>query len=125
MRTLVKLSLARSAAPAPAQEVHYHAPAIAVEPAQVRIDNHVAAAEAPIVHVVNEVNEREQPAPVINVAAPVVNVAAPNVEVAVDAIMPAETEVRIASLPPRITTTEIIRDGNGNIAESKQTEKDA
>ena len=54
-----------------------------------------------------------------------VNVAAPEVTVEVDAIMPAETELRITGLPERITTTEIVRDGNGNIAESKQTEKDA
>ncbi|MCU0839941.1 MAG: phage portal protein [Rhodospirillales bacterium] len=126
LRDMAAALMARSLEPAPPpQQVHYHAPTIAVEPAQVRIDNHIAAPEAPVTHVVNEIHEREQAAPVVNVAAPVVNVAAPEVTVEVEAIMPAETEIRIAALPERVTTTEIVRDSNGNITQSVQREKDA
>ena len=105
----------------------FHAPPVNVtlNQGEVRNEINLPAAEAPIVHVVNEVNEREQPAPVVNVAAPIVNVAAPEVTVEVDAILPAESEVRIISLPDRVTTTEIKRDADGNIATSTQTEKDA
>ena len=100
----------------------YHAP-------EVRVDNHLPAAAAPAVHVAApevtvEVHEREAAAPVINFA-PTTNVAAPNVEVAVEAIMPAETEITIAALPERVTTTDVVRDGSGNITQSVQIERDA
>lgn len=121
-------ALARSLAePRPAGNTTINTPPVNVTLNQGEVRNEITlpAAEAPVVHVVNEVNEREHAAPVVNVAAPVVNVAAPNVEVAVDAILPAESEVRITSLPDRVTTTEIKRDEAGNIATSTQTEKDA
>ena len=103
--------------------VHNHNP-VTLNQGEVRNEIHVPPPEAPVLHVVNEVNEREAAAPVIQFN-PVTNVAAPEVTVEVDAIMPAETELRITGLPDRVTTTEIIRDGAGNIAESKQTERDA
>jgi lambda family phage portal protein len=104
-------------------------PNITVNTGETRIDNHLPAAEAPVVNVAPaavtvEVNEREAAPPVINFA-PTTNVAAPNVEVAVEAIMPAETEIRIAALPERVTTTDVVRDGSGNITQSVQIERDA
>jgi hypothetical protein len=91
----------------------------------VRADIHVAAAEAPVVHIVNEVHEREQPAPVVHIAQPTVNVSAPEVTVEVEAIMPAVSEIAITSMPIRKTTTEILRDEAGDIATSVQVESDA
>lgn len=92
---------------------------------EIRNDITLPTQEAPIVNITNAITEREQAAPVVNVAAPVVNVAAPEVTVEVEAIMPAETQMHIVSLPDRVTTTAIERDGNGNIKQSKQTERDA
>lgn len=124
----LKLALARSVTSERKEGdtiIHNHQPAVTVNQGETRVDNHLPAAEAPVVNVTNEINEREQAAPVVNILPAVVNVAAPEVTVEVDAIMPAETDIRITSLPDRVTTTEIVRDGNGNIAESKQTERDA
>lgn len=104
--------------------IHNHPPAVTLNQGEIRNEIHLPTQDAPVVNVTNEVNEREFPAPVINFA-PVTNVAAPEVTVEFDAIMPAETQINIASLPERVTTTEIVRDGNGNITESKQTERDA
>ena len=82
----------------------------------------------------NEINLPEQPAPVVNITneieAPelpetIINVAAPNVEVTVEANMPAQSEVSIVAMPDRKTTSEIVRDGSGNIKQSTQTETDA
>ncbi len=104
--------------------IHNHQPPVTVTTPEVRNEITVQPAAAPVTNITNEITEREQAAPIINFN-PTTNVAAPNVEVAVEAIMPAASEVRITSLPERVTTTEIVRDGNGNIAESKQTETDA
>lgn len=123
----LKLALARSMAGERKEGdtiIHNHPAAVTLNQGEIRNDIHLPAAEAPVVHVTNEVIERKAAAPVINFA-PTTNVAAPNVEVAVEAIMPAETEIRIAALPERRTTTEISRDANGNITQSEQVERDA
>jgi lambda family phage portal protein len=119
----LKLALARSMTvqPAPAAPPNF---SVTLNQGEVKNEIHLPANEAPVVNVTNEVNEREQPAPVIHVAAPVVNVAAPEVTATFEAIMPAQSDVRITSLPDRVTTTEIVRDGNSNITSSVQTEKD-
>ena len=101
------------------------APVINVTTPEVRAEITVQAAEAPINHIVNEIHEREQPAPVVHIAQPTVNVAAPEVTVEVEAILPAVSEVAITSLPIRKTTTEILRDEAGDIATSVQVESDA
>lgn len=93
---------------------------------ETRVDNHIAAPEAPVVNVTNEITEREQAAPVVQVSveAPAVTVAAPEVTVQVEAIMPEQQQIEITAMPDRRTTTSIVRDSNGNIKESVQTEKD-
>lgn len=108
--------------PAP-QQIHV-APVINLP--ETRVDNHIAAPEAPVVNVTNEITEREQAAPVVQVSveAPAVTVAAPEVTVQVEAIMPEQQQIEITALPDRRTTTSIVRDSNGNIKESVQTEKD-
>jgi hypothetical protein len=87
----------------------------------------------------NEITVHPSPAPSVqvDVAAPRVTVEPAAIEVRVDAIMPEQAapvvevnvempdELRIASLPERVTTTTVTRDTNNNIASSKQTEKDA
>jgi hypothetical protein len=121
------LALARSLAePRPAGNTTINTPPVNVTLNQGEVRNEITVqpAEASAVNVTNEIHEREQPAPVINFN-PTTNVAAPEVTVEVDAILPAETEMRITSLPDRITTTEIKRDGDGNIQTSTQIERDA
>jgi lambda family phage portal protein len=104
-------------------DVHIHnaPPGFTLNQGEVRTDVHVpaqAAQPAPIVNVQNDIHEREQPAPVVNVAAP-------TVEVTVEAIMPAQTEVAIVSLPERKTTSVISRDpATGDISETTQIEID-
>lgn len=102
-------------------------PTITVTPhitlGETRIDAHFAAAPAPSVEIHNDIHEREQPAPVVTVS-PVVNVAAPEVTVEVEAIMPAQTEVAITSLPARQTTSQVQRDNDGNITNTQQIETD-
>ena len=104
-------------APPPANVINVTTP-------PVRNEITVQPAAAPAVTVTNEINEREQATPVINFN-PTTNVAAPEVTVEVDAIMPAETEMRIISLPDRVTTSEIERESNGAIKKTTQTERDA
>jgi lambda family phage portal protein len=116
--------LNRDAAVASQPQIHVHQGAINVATPEVRVDNHIAAADPTPVAITNQVIEREQPAPVINFA-PTTNVAAPEVTVEVDAIMPAVSEVAITALPIRKTTTEILRDQAGDIATSVQVETDA
>lgn len=96
----------------PAPVVNIHQAPVTVHPAEVRV--HVPETT---VNVENTIQERKQPAPVVNVAAP-------QVEVRVEAIMPAQSEVVIISMPDRETTSTISRDKNGNISESKQIEID-
>jgi HK97 family phage portal protein len=80
--------------------------------------------DAPVVN--NVVNVEKQDAPVVNVAAPVVNVAAADIPEPVIRInnIPA-TEMKITSMPDRVTTSTVKRDGNGNITQAVNTEKDA
>ena len=140
--------------PAPAPEIHVAAPVIEMAAPVINIDmpamqmtlpemQPVFQVAAPVVNMApaeiridNIVQEREQPAPIVNVAAPVVNVAAPMVDVAapvvnvapaevhIEAIMPAVSEVAITSLPGRETVTEVRRGLNGEIVESVQVETD-
>ncbi|MBP8169301.1 MAG: phage portal protein [Azonexus sp.] len=98
-------------------------PSITLNQGEIRHDITLPEQAAPVVNITNAIAERELPAPVIHFA-PVNNVAAPEVTVEVDAIMPAETEMRIVSLPDRVTTTQIERDANGAITNSKQVETD-
>lgn len=98
--------------------INNHPATVHVAPAEVRNEISVEPAEVPVIHVTNQIIEREQ-------AAPVIHVAAPNVEVTVEATMPAQSEVTIVGLPDRQTTTEIVRDSKGDIKTSVQTEKDA
>ena len=116
--------LRRDAAVASQPQIHVHQGAVNVTTPAVRNEITVQPAEAPVNNIVNEIHEREQREPVINFA-PTTNVAAPNVEVQVEAIMPAQTEVAITSMPIRKTTTEILRDKAGDIATSVQIETDA
>lgn len=102
---------------APAQEIHIHQ-------AETRVENHLPAPQVGI-----EIHEREQVVPVIHVAAP-------EVEVHVEAVMPEQAapvvevtvqtpdEIRLASMPARVTTTSVGRDAAGNIKSSTQLEKD-
>jgi lambda family phage portal protein len=92
---------------------HLPAPVTHVSAPDVRVD-----VEAPAVQVTNEITERAQPAPIINVAAP-------EVTVEVEAIMPAQSEIAITSMPDRQTTSTITRDSAGNIKQSSQIEQDA
>lgn len=120
LQAAVRSLLMREPAP---QQIHV-APVIHLP--ETRVDNHIAAPEAPVVNVTNEITEREQAAPVVQVSveAPAVTVAAPEVTVQVEAIMPEQQQIEITALPDRRTTTSIVRDSNGNIKESVQTEKD-
>ena len=64
----------------------------------------------------------------VDVAPPAVTVAAPDVKVDVAAPivnMPDTTRVEIRSMPARVTTSEIERDGDNQIVRTSQTEKDA
>lgn len=129
------LALVRSLAQEPKAGdtvIHNHPPAvtigatevraeIAVPPATVVNEIHEREQPAPVVQVVNEIAERAQPAPVVNVAAPVVNVAAPNVAITND-VQPAAVTV---ALPARKTETTIARDKAGNIVKATQIEEDA
>ena len=101
-------------------DIHIHnaQPAVTLNQGEIRNEIHLPEQAAPVIEVKNEIHEREQPAPVINIAAP-------NVDVTVEAIMPDEVKTTIVSLPDRKTTTEIVRDSKGNIAQSTQTETDA
>ena len=117
--------LRRDAAVASQPQIHVHQGAVNVTTPTVRNEITVQPAEAPVNNIVNEIHEREAAPPVIHIAQPTVNVAAPNVEVQVEAIMPAQTEVAITSMPIRKTTTEILRDKAGDIATSVQIETDA
>ncbi len=65
---------------------------------------------APVVEVRNEIHEREQ-SPVVNVT--------------VEAVMPDEMKTTIVGMPDRQTTSELVRDANGNIKKSTQIERDA
>lgn len=102
-------------------------PSITVNPhvtlGETRIDAHFAAAPAPSVEIRNEIHEREQSAPVVNLS-PTFNVAAPEVTVEVEAIMPAQSEVVIKALPARSTTSSVERDKDGNIVSTTQIESD-
>lgn len=86
------------------------APQVTVAPAEVRVD--VAAPNVTVEPAAVEVRVDavmpEQPAPVVEV----------NVE------MPEETRTTIVAMPARETTTEIERNGAGEIVSSKQVEKD-
>lgn len=97
------------------------------EPQKIDVHNHIAAPDPTPVEIRNEIIEREQAAPVVNVEVEAVMPAqeAPQVEVHVEAVMPDEIRTAIVSQPERVTTTEITRDTLGNIKTSKQTEKDA
>ena len=92
---------------------------------EVRNEITVQPAAPAAVEIRNEIHEREQPAPVVNVPPAIIHVAAPEVTVEVDAIMPAQSEVVITGMPIRKTTTEILRDKAGDIATSIQVESDA
>lgn len=109
--------------PAP-QQIHV-APVIHLP--ETRVDNHIAAPEAPVVNVTNEITEREQAAPVVQVSVEAVmpEQPAPQVDVHVEAVMPSEMKTAITALPDRRTTTEIVRNGAGEIVESVQHERDA
>jgi len=97
---------------------------------EVRNDITVQAA-APVVVPAPEVRNE------ITVAAPAVHVAAPNVEVRAELVLPEQPApivevkvdmpdtLRIASLPERITRTEVARDISGNLVTSTQREVDA
>lgn len=112
-------AMARREAPA----VTVNAP-ITVTTPEVRNQVNVPQQAAPVVQVPITVQEREQAVPVINVAAPVVNVAAPAVDVSVEAVMPAQSEVAIVSMPNRQTLSSVERDGAGAIVNTTQVETD-
>lgn len=110
-----------------APELHVHAgdvtvaqapaPAVTVAAPEVRTDVHVPAQPAPVVHVAapevrTDVHVPAQPAPVVHVAAP-------NVEVRND-VPPAQVVI-----PPRTTTTEVVRDDRNNIVRTIQREETA
>jgi hypothetical protein len=125
MRDMTLAMMARSLEPAAPSVVHYHAPAVNVAAADVRVDNILPAVEPPVVNVTNEITEREIAPPVINVLPSEVrvDVAAPEVTVEVEAIMPEQkTPTVVVELPSRRTETEIIRDAAGNIAKATQVE---
>ena len=118
--------------PAQAPEIHVHPAAVHVATPEVRVDNHIAAPSSPEITVRNEIVEREQSPPVVQISneiveraqsAPIINVAAPNVTV--ENILPEKSEVTIVAMPDRLTSTEIERNGNGDIIKSTQTESDA
>lgn len=109
-QTPVEVNVAAPVVNVAGAEIHNHLPEMqptfeaTIEPPAVTIENnvhagdvHVAVPEqpAPIVHVTNEVT----PAPI--------------------------REISIVAMPDRVTTTEIKRDGAGNISTSTQTETDA
>jgi hypothetical protein len=114
----LSLEIARAT---PAPVTNFYAPPITVNTPEVRNEITVNPAAAPVTNITNEIHEREQPAPVINFN-PTTNVSAPDVTVEVDAIMPAESEVRITALPDRQTISEVRRDISGNIVSSAQIE---
>jgi lambda family phage portal protein len=100
------------AVPAQPAAVHYHvAQGGVVHQAETRTEINVPQQAAPVVEVRNE------PA--------VINVAAPNVDVTVEAVMPDEMKTTIVAMPDRETTSELVRDANGNIKKSTQIERDA
>lgn len=93
-----------------------------VPAAEVRIENHVAPAAAPTVEIHNEV----APTPVaISNTITVPDQPAPVVEIHNEVTVPESQNVTIVGMPDRKTTTEITRDGGGNITTSTQTETDA
>lgn len=112
--------------PSPAQnitvtspEIHNHLPepVISIEatmPAQEASAIQVSVA-APVVHVA---------APEVHIEAPVVNVAAPQISNEITVAPAAISKIEIASMPARQTKTEVVRDQNGNIITTKQTESD-
>lgn len=102
-----------------AGDVHITQPAISItnepQPAaapDVKIDVHVPESAPPVMHM-------SMPAPEVKI-----DVQPPTVEVHVDAIMPDKSEVSITSMPARETRSTIERDGNGNIIQTTQTERD-
>ena len=120
--------IARSAEPAPAPVttptvIHNHPPAITINTPDVRATINMPPAAAPVVSVTNEIIERDQAVPVVNVAAPIVNIAP--AEITVEAIMPSQSEISIIAMPDRKTVTEITRDQNDDIKQSTQIETDA
>jgi HK97 family phage portal protein len=77
-----------------------------------------AAQPAPVVHITNEVNVPEQAAPVVHVAAPAITVN--------NDVQPASVDVSVrATMPVRVSETDIERDSNNNIIHSTTVERDA
>lgn len=101
--------------------IHNHPPAVNITTPDVRVENHpqqisIATPEVrienniPETHIVNEIHEREQPAPLV--------------EVTVEAIMPEKSEVTIVGLPQRKTVSKVEHNMTGDIISSMQVESD-
>lgn len=119
--------LARSAEPqqpAPAPVFHFKAGDVRVEPAAITVEPAKVTVEPTPIEIRNEIITPEQPAPNVEVRVEAVmpEQAAPIVEVNVE--MPEETRTTIVGMPVRETTTEIVRNGAGDIVSSKQVEQD-
>jgi nicotinate-nucleotide pyrophosphorylase len=105
----------------PPAEIHNHI-------AAPTINNQIHEREqpAPVVNVTNQVTEREQAAPVVNVSVEAImpEQAAPIVNTTVEAVMPDELRMAITEMPDRVTTSTVVRDQDGAIKETIQIEKD-
>ncbi len=106
----ISVTVSPAAITVEAPQIHNHLPEpqvtveANVQPASVTVENTVQAGDVNVVM-------PEQPAPVVQVT---------------NEVQPATiSEVAIVAMPTRETTTEISRDGSGNIKTSTQTEKDA
>jgi lambda family phage portal protein len=123
LAAIAVMRMAEPPAVSPAPTFHFRAGDVHVAPAAVTVDPaqvHVAPAEVRV-----------------DVAPPAVTVEPAAVEVRIEAVMPEQAapvvevnvempeELRITSLPARRTTTEIERNGAGEITNSTQVEKDA
>lgn len=102
--------------------INNHPPSVTFNQGEVRNEINVQPAA-----VTNEIHEREQAAPnvEVHVEAIMPEQAAPVVNVDVEAVMPERMEMAITEMPDRKTTTEITHDAAGKISGSVQTEKDA
>lgn len=109
------------------QPVEQKPMAVHVHQGEIRVENHIPGQEAPTVEVKVEptpitmeanINMPEQAAPNVTVEnridqpTPVVNVNVPD-------------EMKISSMPTRVTTSSVERNGNGNIITTHQVEADA
>lgn len=106
-------------------EIHNHIapPSVTVAPAEVRNEINLPPSEVRVDVAAPSVTV-ESPAVEVTVEAVLPEHPAPQVDVHVEAVMPDEIRAAIVSLPERVTTSNVERDGNGNIVKTTQIEND-